>query len=154
MRHYINDLRSRKFALGLFFIGGIVLAAPFAYNVNAGLINIERSEYTSPYAVTAEGSNGILLKVRGHLVPPPQPVYSISYLMDLVKNLGLSKGLENSLLAKLEAAEKSDNKGRVNAAEGQLGAFMNQVKALVGNAISVSQSDELTSVAGYLIDNL
>ena len=74
--------------------------------------------------------------------------------MDLVKNLGLSKGLENSLLAKLEAAEKSDNKGRVNAAEGQLGAFMNQVKALVGNAISVSQSDELTSVAGYLIDNL
>ena len=60
-------------------------------------------------------------------VPPSQGITLVS---TQVANLNLNNGQINSLSSKLDAAQQSLSSGNNNAAANQLGAFINQVRAL------------------------
>jgi parallel beta-helix repeat protein len=78
----------------------------------------------------------------------------IKDLIDDVEELGLSTGIENSLVSKLENALASWEKGNANACENKLEAFINQVKALSGNQLTEEQANALIKTAQTIINNL
>jgi hypothetical protein len=86
-----------------------------------------------------------------------EPVEMLAELGEMVEGLGLSKGVENSLLAKLEAAAgvlEDDNEKNDGAAVNMLGAFINAASAQSGKKIPESQADALIAEAEAIIEAL
>ena len=72
-------------------------------------------------------------------------------LTEKIKAMELEKGLENALIAKVNAAKKSFGKGNVSAAVGSLNALLNQIAAQAGKKLTAGQAVELTGCAGALV---
>lgn len=60
------------------------------------------------------------------------------------------KGKLKGILAKVNAAKKSDEKENIKARNNQLGAFINQVEAQTGKALTEAQADVLIDIANKL----
>ena len=75
------------------------------------------------------------------------PVPSIADIEGLVRSFGLARGLENSLLAKLAAAQRALEAGQTGTACNILGAFAHQVEAQSGKGLT-------TTEAALLLENL
>jgi hypothetical protein len=86
--------------------------------------------------------------------PPPPVAQQIQSLIAQVQSLGLKKGTENSLLAKLNAALASVNRGNTESARGQLGAFINEVSAQSGKKIPAEHAAALIAAAQRIIGDL
>jgi parallel beta-helix repeat protein len=85
------------------------------------------------------------------------PIELLGLLADDVINIGLHRGIENSLLAKLGSAIKKledDNEKNDKAAINSMQAFVNAVNAQSGKKISEEDADNLTSSAQRIIDLL
>lgn len=78
----------------------------------------------------------------------------IQNLINQVESLGLPKGQENSLEAKLRSALASVQRGNENSASGQLGAFINEVQAQRGKKIPSADADALIASAQQIIGEL
>jgi PKD repeat protein len=70
-----------------------------------------------------------------------------------IEDLNLDDGPETSLISKLENALKSILNDRPSA-EGQLGAFINEIEAQRGKELTEAQADYLIAAAQNIIDNL
>ena len=68
--------------------------------------------------------------------------------------LGLPHGIETSLLAKLDSALDSLDRGRDNTAVNQLESFVNEVEAQSGKKLTTEEADELIAAAQEVIDNI
>jgi len=68
------------------------------------------------------------------------PIQSITDLEDLVRSFDLPKGLENSLLAKLAAAQRAVDAGQTAVACNLLDAFANEVRAQSGKGLTSDQA--------------
>jgi len=75
-------------------------------------------------------------------------------IIDTSEDEDISDKIKNSLASKIENALKSLDKGRENAAIGQLEAFINQVEAQRGKKISDETADLLISYAENLISQI
>jgi prepilin-type N-terminal cleavage/methylation domain-containing protein len=73
-------------------------------------------------------------------------LFSYETLRTLVGEFADSK-LQNALLAKLNAAEAAESRGNAKAKAGQLGAFIQQVKAQSGKSIPPADAQVLISFA-------
>lgn len=67
-------------------------------------------------------------------VVPPNADQLLEALVGTVRTLGLSRGLENSLVTKLKRAQLKEADGRTRPACNELGAFINEVQALTAAA--------------------
>ncbi len=88
---------------------------------------------------------------------PVGPVEMLVELGEMVEELGLGEGVENSLLAKLQAAGgvlEDDNEKNDGAAVNILGAFINAASAQSGKKIPESQADALIAEAAAIIESL
>jgi hypothetical protein len=86
----------------------------------------------------------------------PDPIELLDMLADDVIDLNLRRGIENSLLAKIDAAIaklEDDNPKNDRAAVRLLRAFINAVKAQKGKKISAN-ADDLIAAAQQIIDML
>lgn len=79
--------------------------------------------------------------------------YTMDNLKNSVKKLNLSHGINNSLTAKLNAAEKLIDSGKGNYVN-VLKALTNQLNAQSGKKISVDQAKTLTNAVNEIILNL
>ncbi|HWR99333.1 MAG TPA: FISUMP domain-containing protein [Prolixibacteraceae bacterium] len=85
---------------------------------------------------------------------------SPNYLQDLITSINsmvesgeLGKGEGQSLIAKVDNAIKSIEKGNTNAVNGQLDAFNSEVEYFVDNGTLTSeQGESLTDVADFVVD--
>ena len=68
-----------------------------------------------------------------------------------IKTMGLEKGLENALIAKVNAAKRSLGKGNLKAALGSLKALLNQISAQAGKKLTAGQAAELTWCVDALV---
>ncbi|MFC1954471.1 PKD domain-containing protein [Chloroflexota bacterium] len=78
-------------------------------------------------------------------------------LQDLVFGVGeldLPNGIKNSLISKLENTQSSFERQNNKAAINQLGAFVNEVEAQRGKAITVEKANELISEAFRIMNNI
>ncbi len=78
------------------------------------------------------------------------PALMINNLINLVLNSNLPKGIENSLIVKLEHAEDSINAGDISGACDQLTAFINEVNAQAGKKLTLDQANQLISGANQI----
>ncbi|UCE39299.1 MAG: hypothetical protein JSW00_08795 [Thermoplasmata archaeon] len=79
------------------------------------------------------------------------PQEAIEDVMDDIEEMNLPKGLECSLLSKLENAIKSLDKGNDNAAMNKIEAFINEVEAQRGKKLTDAQADELIAAAEEIL---
>ncbi len=78
-------------------------------------------------------------------VPIP-PAQQLANLGTAIGQMGLPNGIANSLLAKIQAAQSSTAPASCN----QLGAFINQVSAQSGKALTTQQALDLTAAAALI----
>jgi probable HAF family extracellular repeat protein len=79
---------------------------------------------------------------RSYLLTPADPVTAIEELTVFIEGLELPDGLENALLVKLQNALAALEAGVASEACDLLGAFVNQVEAQTGKAISEPEATE------------
>jgi len=77
---------------------------------------------------------------------------SVTSLIFTIEDMKLERGIENSLVSKLENTLRSLSNGRENAAINQLRAFMNQVKGVRGIKLTNEQTDVLIELAQEVIN--
>lgn len=65
-----------------------------------------------------------------------------------------NQGIVNSLISKLDIAQKFVDKGKIDAAKTFLAGFISQVKSLSGNRITVEAADIIVESAQYIISHL
>jgi hypothetical protein len=75
------------------------------------------------------------------------PPADIESLQDLVASLSVKSGIKNSLEAKLDAVLAALDGGRVGSACNQLGAFIHEVNAQTGKAITSADAAALIAAA-------
>ena len=75
-------------------------------------------------------------------------------LIAQVESLGLPKGIENSLIAKLENVAKKLEDQNIGAAINMLQAFINEVEAQHGKEIPQADADDLIAAAEEIIEVL
>jgi uncharacterized repeat protein (TIGR02543 family) len=78
--------------------------------------------------------------------------FEVTYdsLRDLVSQCVTKPGIVKSLLAKLDAAKAADGRGNDKAKAGMIGAFINEVEAQSGKAISSEHASLLIALAKAL----
>ncbi len=76
---------------------------------------------------------------------------AIGDMQRVIEELNLEKGIENSLVSKVNNAQKSLEKGNDDAAINQLQAFINQIEAQRGKKISEETVDMLIAYANNVI---
>jgi CSLREA domain-containing protein len=82
------------------------------------------------------------------------PLQLIQSLMAEVQSLGLPRGIEQSLVSKLTAAENALELGQVGASIGNLRAFIHEVEAQSGKKIPSNQADTLIENATQIIASI
>ena len=80
------------------------------------------------------------------------PKETVRDLIIKVDGLGLPKGIEQSLLAKLNVAEKKIAVEQYTPARNTLKAFINEVTAQRGKTLTPAQANELIATAQRIIN--
>lgn len=91
------------------------------------------------------------------IVPPNEPPAAIMFpfvLTNVIQNMRLHEGISKSLIAKLAAASDSIRRGNTQAAQGQLGGFLNEVRAQRGKALTDAQAGKLIAMAARAVSAL
>jgi len=78
----------------------------------------------------------------------------IDDVIEDIKDLDLSEGLENSIVSKLENAKKSLEKGNIDAAINQLDSAIKWINAKTGKIISEETAADLIKYIQSIINNL
>jgi virginiamycin B lyase len=90
--------------------------------------------------IGAAGPEGIAVDAST-TAPPPPP--TIADLIAEVSGAGLPHGIERSLLAKLEGAQRKVDADHLNGACGSLGAYVNEVRAQSGKKLEAAYAQDL-----------
>jgi sugar lactone lactonase YvrE len=134
---------------------GVAVDANHIYWANSGTGTIGRADIDASGDVSnidqsfISGANnpaGVAvdsLTTPGPGPPPPPPPPTIQHLIDEVTEQGLPAGIERSLLAKLEGAQRKVDAGHTGGACGSLGAYINEVKAQNGKKLETTYAEAL-----------
>ncbi len=74
----------------------------------------------------------------------------ITDLIQFINGFNLKKGIENSLSTKLRNAMGAVQRGNIITACNLLNAFINEVRAQTGKAITVDQANQLIAEANQI----
>lgn len=77
-------------------------------------------------------------------------VDQVTDLIQIIKDFNIKKGIENSLNAKLRNATSAIQRGNIMAACNLLNAFINEVRAQTGKAITVAQTNQMIAEANQI----
>jgi hypothetical protein len=128
---------------------GTLVQAQWDFTGN-GSVDRVTTTLTTSFTYTAAGTfhptvtvvdNGGATASAATTVTIKTPIQAIKDLITSVQGLPLNDGQKNSLISKLNAASDAINRGNLTAACNQLGAFINEVNALV-------QSQQLDQTIG------
>lgn len=95
-------------------------------------------------AVATGGQHSVVI------APSNAPPGTVAALASMVQAIDLQPGIGDALLATLDAAQRSLDKGNTNAACGQLAAFGRQVQAFGGRSLTLADASRLTSLTGQV----
>ena len=104
-----------------------------------GSANIDGSNINQTF-IGAAGPEGVAVDAT-IVAPPPPP--TIADLIAEVSGAELPHGIERSLLAKLEGAQRKVDADHLNGACGSLGAYVNEVRAQSGKKLEAAYAQDL-----------
>jgi hypothetical protein len=133
---------------------GLALDAAHLYWGNHGTNTIGRANLDGTgsdhsFITGAVNPEGVAVDGVGASPPP-----TIAHLIDEVKEGGLPHGIEHSLLAKLEGAQRKLDAGHIQGACGSLGAYINEVRAQTGKKLETAYAEELIPDATAIRESL
>jgi DNA-binding beta-propeller fold protein YncE len=119
-------------------------------------------EVVVPFGMEFDAASGRLYvadtgnnRVQAFTVTVRDPAALLRELIEAVLGYGLSpKGVERSLVGKLEAALAAVSRGSVDAACGDLASFQHHVSAQLAKKLSLAQAEELGSAAAQIRETL
>ena len=114
--------------------------APASWNTRY----IHPSGYECQITLRGETGTELLEKVQN----------AIEYLITEIVDIDLARGVETSLISKLDNALKSLEKDNDGAAINQLNAFINAVAAQGGKKITDADANSLIEMAQSIIDTI
>ena len=117
-------------------------------------VHLYASEGTYTVNLTVSGPSGSDSEVKTNYITVKTPAQAVQDLIIKVDGLGLPKGIEQSLLAKLDVAQKKITKEQYTPARNTLNAFINEVNAQRGKTVTVSQANELIAIAQRIINSI
>jgi hypothetical protein len=86
---------------------------------------------------------------------PPEGLQTLDDMIEFIEQLGLAKGPQTSLIAKLQAADRASRRENNNAATKQIGAFIHEINAMNRTGrIDPQAADELIGAATDIINEL
>jgi hypothetical protein len=163
-----GSLKTVRFNIDIFDNVSLESITSFKNVESVGWINIWNNtmlnNYCGFYNFLSANSSYSRFRTNGNLLNPtvqdvinggqciPTPDELISKLYSKVSESNLPKGLKRSLLASLENAMKSLEKGNTGAAINQLQAFVNKVEAQRGKEIAETAANEWIACAQAAID--
>jgi len=100
--------------------------------------------------IDGDGSPDFLLRSNQAITPGEY----IRILKTIMSSLGLEKGIEGSMLAKVDAAASSIGANRYREGKNILGALLNEIQAQKGKKLTATQAIGLTDVINHLIQLL
>jgi len=105
----------------------------------------------------ADGSGFVQLTNSGQNKEPSWSTAATPTVLDLVikvEGLDLPKGIEQGLSAKLDTTQKKITQEQYTPARNTLKAFINQVTAQRGKALTTAQADDLIATAQKIINSI
>jgi len=139
---------------GMANIGGDPLFADADGRLSLGSPCIDTGDNSAVSVMTDLDGNprivGLAVDMGAFEAPLQDPVQLLEILAHQVIDLDLQSGIETSLLAKLDAAQKANDSVAINL----LQSFINAVEAQRGNKISEADADDLIATAQQIIDLL
>lgn len=111
----------------------------------------------SRIGIFASGQPFVASNELSHQINVLTPAHAVQMLMSMVQSMGLPRGTQLSLLAKLEVALMTiiqNNPLANRAAVNQLQAFILQVSALQGKKLTPEQTASLTAFAQLIMRSL
>ncbi len=117
-----------------------------------GTFSLVPDNFTPVLSLDVDGNGTVDVIIAAN--QPIAPGASVSILEMIVQGLGLDKGITTSLLAKLDAALSSLQRGQNGAASGQLGAFANEVSAQARKSIPLADAQGLLTVVNHILASL
>jgi hypothetical protein len=125
---------------------------PLSYPSNLQITGSNASGYVITFTLQDGGPYDADASLNGTIVDPGGPAFGVTYdsLSNLVQQFVSNQGIRNSLLAKLDAAKAAAAGGNTQAKDGQILAFINEVEAQSGKAISVENAATLIASAKAL----
>jgi hypothetical protein len=113
-----------------------------------GQANLDGTSVNERFIPTLSAPAGVAVDALAAPAPGPGPgPPTITRVVADVQGLGLPRGIERGLLAKLGAAQRDVDAGRLEAACGSLGAYSNQVQAQSDHKLAGDQAAELIAEA-------
>jgi hypothetical protein len=113
-----------------------------------GKANLDGTSVNERFIPTLSAPAGVAVDALAAPAPGPGPgPPTITRVVADVQGLGLPRGIERGLLAKLGAAQQDVDAGRLEAACGSLGAYSNQVQAQSDHKLAGDQAAELIAEA-------
>jgi virginiamycin B lyase len=113
-----------------------------------GQANLDGTSVNQRFFSTLSAPSGVAVDALAAPAPGPGPgPPTITRLVADVQGLGLPRGIERGLLAKLGAAQRNVDAGDLEAACGSLGAYSNQVHAQSDHTLDGDQAAELIAEA-------
>lgn len=85
---------------------------------------------------------------------PPEAGLFLIVLVEIVSSSSMPRGIQNSLLKKLESAQAALDRGNMQATRGKLKAFVNAVRAQRGKTLPEEQADVLLQLAESVLSIL
>jgi hypothetical protein len=117
-----------------------------------GRADLNGQNVNQNFIVLPDNTQPLAVAVDAGLTTTPPP--SIEHLIQEVTDAGLPHGTANSLLAKLNNAQRKVSAGNVAAACGSLGAYINEVQAQSGKKLETEYADALVLEATAVRDSL
>ena len=136
---------------------GVAVDASHIYWGNSAADSIERAnldgQFVTPLFITG-AVEPRAVAVDGLTAPGPQQPPTVADLAASVHALGLPRGIERNLMAKLVGAQQKLDAGHAAAACNTLGAFLNEVNAQAQKKIGATDAAALTGDAQEVRDSL
>jgi probable HAF family extracellular repeat protein len=137
---------------------GDTLTHAFSWTATGGMVSLPELAGGGPGAAGSVNNHGQVVGASGgHAtmwVLSASVPSALDQLMAQVISYGLPNGLTHALTAKLEAALASWQRGGSNAAVNQIGAFIHEVNAKRGNALTDAQADTLIRMAEIIVQGI
>lgn len=129
--------------------GGLMQDLNFLIPIEAGWELVAATGINNSGQIVGRGViNG---QTHAFLLTPRSPAQLIDDLTGLVQSFNLPKGIENSLIVKLQNAQNALAGGDAEAARHLLDTFIREVNAQAGKTLATDQADQLVAGANAIL---
>lgn len=119
---------------------------------SVGSLILQPNDPTPTLAMDVDGNGTVDVSLPANR--PVEPGVATQILSLIIGTVSLNRGIQQSLLAKVDAANSAIRAGRSNEAKNILGALWDEISAQLGKQVPANQGNGLLTIVGQIIRQL